>query len=511
MDSTCFAAYAQIVQRAFGIQLPPEKKALLESRLFKLFQRGEDLPVHDAEGFLRWLRQDKTGRARKLLSEAITTHHTYFLREADHFRCFRDTVLPWIEQEARRTKDVRTWCAACSTGEEAYTLEMLLTDYFSLRGTGWETSLLATDLSEEVIAKAARGVYEAEAVGTLPESWQRVYFHPTREGRRQAADSLRQSIVFRPFNLLTPAFPFRRPFHAIFCRNVMIYFDRETRMQLVRKFYDWLVPGGYLFVGHAETVDREMAPFLYVQPSVYRKSPDAASAAAPAGDEVRDLAASGKARVPAGASVLLPSLAERGAARLRKGKKKPVRLIVMGASTGGTEALAAVLTRLAPPLPPIVVVQHIPPGFSELFAGRLERDCRLTAGTARDGEYLEPDHIYIAPGDQHIRVRRMGERLCLATQKGPLVNGHCPSVDVLFQSVEDARLAPYSLGILLTGMGDDGAKGLLAMRQGGAHTIGQDEATSVVYGMPRAAWQNGAVERQLPLPAIAPAVMAICR
>ena len=95
-------------------------------------------------------------------------------------------------------------------------------------------------------------------------------------------EALRQSIVFRPFNLLTHVFPFRKPFHVIFCRNVMIYFDRETRTELVRKFYDWLVPGGYLFVGHAETVDREMAPFLYVQPSVYRKPVDAAHTAVPA-------------------------------------------------------------------------------------------------------------------------------------------------------------------------------------------------------------------------------------
>lgn len=131
MDQACFAAYAQIVQQAFGIQLPPEKKALLESRLFKLFQHEDErLPAscRTATGFLTWLRQDTTGRARKLLSEAITTHHTYFLREEDHFWYFRDVVLPWIAQAAARTQDVRTWCAACSTGEEAYTLAMLLTE-----------------------------------------------------------------------------------------------------------------------------------------------------------------------------------------------------------------------------------------------------------------------------------------------------------------------------------------------------------------------------------------------
>ena len=187
-----------------------------------------------------------------------------------------------------------------------------------------------------------------------------------------------------------------------------------------------------------------------------------------------------------------------------------IKLIAIGASTGGTDAIADVLHRLQPPLPPIVIVQHIPPGFSELFARRLDRDCRLTAHTAREGEYLAPDHIYIAPGDRHVRVRRLGDRICLSVQEGPLVNGHCPSVDVLFQSVADQRLATDSLGVLLTGMGDDGARGLLAMRQGGARTLGQDEVTSVVYGMPRAAWEAGAVERQLPLPAVAAAIAALC-
>lgn len=109
-----------------------------------------------------------------------------------------------------------------------------------------------------------------------------------------------------------------------------------------------------------------------------------------------------------------------------------------------------------------------------------------------------------------MRVRRLGDRICLSVQEGTLVNGHCPSVDVLFQSVADQRLATGSLGVLLTGMGDDGARGLLAMRQGGARTLGQDEATSVVYGMPRAAWEAGAVERQLPLPAVAAAIAALC-
>jgi len=158
MDKATFQGYAAIVAREFGIQLPPAKQALLESRLYRLFCEGGPAAVYgDAAGFLRALRQDRSGKLLKLLAEAITTHHTFFLREADHFRYYRDVVLPWLAQNVR-DGDIRTWCAACSTGQEAYTLAMLLEDFFGLRGGNWEKTLLATDLSQEVLAFAQQGM-----------------------------------------------------------------------------------------------------------------------------------------------------------------------------------------------------------------------------------------------------------------------------------------------------------------------------------------------------------------
>lgn len=185
-----------------------------------------------------------------------------------------------------------------------------------------------------------------------------------------------------------------------------------------------------------------------------------------------------------------------------------IELIAIGASTGGTEALAKVLKALLPPLPPIVIVQHIPPMFSKLFADRLHNECHISVKEAENGDKLEPNCAYVAPGDKQMKVKKFGSAMQLDVNPGPKVNGHCPSVDVLFDSVA-AQVGNRALGVILTGMGSDGAKGLLRMRQQGAPTLGQNEATCVVYGMPRAAYECGAVQKQLPLDGIAPMITTI--
>ena len=185
-----------------------------------------------------------------------------------------------------------------------------------------------------------------------------------------------------------------------------------------------------------------------------------------------------------------------------------IKLIAIGASTGGTDAIADVLHRLQPPLPPIVIVQHIPAYFSRLFAIRLNEECTLPVNEGEDGLILKPSHVYIAPGDYHMAVCRQGGELALHCFHGPKIHSVRPAVDVLFGSVVKV-LGADVLGVLLTGMGKDGADGLLRLRQAGAPTIGQDRETCVVYGMPRIAQENGALLYQLPLPQIGPAIQKI--
>lgn len=173
-------------------------------------------------------------------------------------------------------------------------------------------------------------------------------------------------------------------------------------------------------------------------------------------------------------------------------------IIAIGASTGGTEAIYSVLRTLSPTIPGIVITQHIPPVFSRMFAERLDTQTSLKVKEAETGDYVDQGTVLIAPGDRHMRIKKVGRRYQVECFHGEKVNGHCPSVDVLFNSVA-IEACGHAVGIILTGMGHDGAKGLLAMRCKGSRTIGQDEASSIVYGMPKTAFDIGAVEKQAAL------------
>lgn len=189
--------------------------------------------------------------------------------------------------------------------------------------------------------------------------------------------------------------------------------------------------------------------------------------------------------------------------RLKKTTKK---LIAIGSSTGGTKALEVILPALPSNIPGTVVVQHMPPVFTESFAKRLNTVCRVDVKEAENGDWAQPGQVLIAPGNHHMQVQKKGARYYARIKQGPPVHHHRPSADVLFNSVAEAA-GVNATGIILTGMGSDGAKGLLKMKQEGAHTIGQNEETSVVYGMPKAAKKMGAVAETLALPEIADAIV----
>ncbi|SEQ27753.1 two-component system, chemotaxis family, response regulator CheB [Devosia sp. YR412] len=177
-------------------------------------------------------------------------------------------------------------------------------------------------------------------------------------------------------------------------------------------------------------------------------------------------------------------------------------LIAIGASTGGVEAIRAVLSQMPVDCPPIVIAQHMPPGFTNRFAARLDEICELTVVEAEDRMVLQPGHAYVAKGDYHLRVERSSGQLKTRLTHDELESGHRPSVDVLFESVAKV-VGPMAVGAILTGMGRDGARGLKLMRDAGAYTVGQSQASALVYGMPRVAFEEGAVVEQAPIEAIA--------
>lgn len=191
-------------------------------------------------------------------------------------------------------------------------------------------------------------------------------------------------------------------------------------------------------------------------------------------------------------------------------KETTDKIIAIGASTGGTEAIRIVLETFPANAPGVVIVQHMPPSFTTTFARRLDETCAMQVREAKDGDRLFSGRALVAPGGLQLKVVRSGGEYLVEVGPGDKVSGHCPSVDVMFRSVAACGGA-NAVGVILTGMGADGADGLLEMRRAGATTIGQDEATSVIYGMPRVAWETGAVERQKPLEQIGDHILQCLR
>jgi two-component system chemotaxis response regulator CheB len=203
-----------------------------------------------------------------------------------------------------------------------------------------------------------------------------------------------------------------------------------------------------------------------------------------------------------------PAREERPRQELRAPLNSSEKLVIIGASTGGTEAIKTVLEPLPSNSPAILIAQHMPGGFTRSFAARLDRLCRIQVKEAEDGERILPGHAYVAPGDAHLEVTRSGANYIARLDGGPPVNRHRPSVDVLFRSAA-SQAGRNAVGVLLTGMGKDGAAGLLEMRRAGAATLAQDEASCVVFGMPREAIAIGAAAEVVPLDDVAARVMAL--
>lgn len=255
------------LKNRYGIDMS-RKKEIVNGRLENYVRAGG---WNNYTEYMNSVEADADGRLEKELVNLLTTNHTYFMRESEHFEYLRRVVLPWLKKKEKNRKDLCIWCAASSSGEEPYTLAMLLMDFFGLEHAGWDTQVLATDISTEVLQQAMAGIYTKEQIAPLPDSWRRRFFRalPGKE-QYQATAELKKEVLFRKFNLMEP-FPFKRKMHVIFLRNVMIYFDEKTKKELLRKVYDVMEPGGYLFIGQTETLDRTSVPFQLIQPSIFRK------------------------------------------------------------------------------------------------------------------------------------------------------------------------------------------------------------------------------------------------
>ena len=265
-----FNALRTLIYNRFGINLTDQKKSLLVGRLQKLLrQQG----FANFQNYYDFLVKEPGEKGLSDLINLVSTNYTYFNREKDHFDYFLQTALPTVisslKQQNRR--DLRVWCAGCSTGEEAYTLLILMHECLGQEYSRWDAGILATDISQRVLETAAAGVYPEDRIASLPEAWRRKYFRKVSGNQWGVVDALKKEATFRRFNLMNTQFPFKKPFHIIFCRNVMIYFDQQTRDALVKRFHQSTEPGGYLFIGHSETLGRNQSLYRYLMPAAYQK------------------------------------------------------------------------------------------------------------------------------------------------------------------------------------------------------------------------------------------------
>lgn len=252
----------------YGINLSA-KRVLIQGRLGNMLK---DRGFKNYNDYLDAVMSDTSGAEVTTILNKLTTNHTYFMREPEHYTYLKEVILPYVAANAKNN-EIRIWSAGCSSGEECYTTAMLLNEYFGKDKARWDTRILATDISHSVMDKAKRGIYHEDGMKGLSPEWKNKYFNKTSDGNYEICQAIKNEIIFKPFNLMDPMpNTFKsRPFDLIFCRNVMIYFDQPTKNALVNRFYDVIKPGGYFYIGHAESIPRNETKFEYIKPAIYRR------------------------------------------------------------------------------------------------------------------------------------------------------------------------------------------------------------------------------------------------
>jgi chemotaxis protein methyltransferase CheR len=266
-----FEQISRLVYDHCGIDLRDGKQELVRSRLNKLLHKRDFARFAD---YYRYVVSDTTGQALMELTDAISTNLTSFFREKQHFDFLSDVFLPeLILRKSAESRKIRCWSAGCSSGEEPYTIAITLLESLS-KNTSWDCKILATDISNRVLERASRGIYDAERVESIPPPAKNSYLTKLRKKGTQPAFQvnpiLREMVTFKYLNLME-SWPFKGPLDFIFCRNVMIYFDKPTQQKLIHRFWDMLGKGGILFTGHSESLTGIQHQFRYVQPTIYRK------------------------------------------------------------------------------------------------------------------------------------------------------------------------------------------------------------------------------------------------
>jgi chemotaxis protein methyltransferase CheR len=264
-----FHLISSLVYDKFGINLGEHKRSLVIERLQKVLRQGGFSSFTE---YYYHVVEDVTGHALLTLIDRISTNHTFFFRESDHFDELTTRVIPeTLSKQLPGRRSLRLWSAGCSSGEEPYTIAMIICNFMGQKMSALDAGVLATDISVTALEKASQGVYSDAEMTHVEPDVRRRYFMQLGEGRWSVKQCLKDLVLFRRLNLMRQSYPFKGKFHGIFCRNVMIYFDAPTRKALLERYHNYLEPGGYLFVGHSESLERSNGLFKYISPALYQK------------------------------------------------------------------------------------------------------------------------------------------------------------------------------------------------------------------------------------------------
>lgn len=267
MKETEFVKVSNYVKLNFGIDLS-KKESLIRSRMENFLVENR---YNSLSEFYNHMISDKTGMSVSTLINKLSTNHTFFFREIAHFNFLKEEILPYLKQKEMNTKDLRLWSAGCSSGEEAYTIAMIINEFFGNGKHMWDTKILATDISDRALDKAKLGEYKKQQLTNVSNYFKNKYFNKSGIEDFKLKKDIMDEVIFRRFNFMNDFFPFNKKFHVIFCRNVMIYFDEKTKEELINKLYESTEPGGYLFIGHSESINKNNTKYKYISPSIYRK------------------------------------------------------------------------------------------------------------------------------------------------------------------------------------------------------------------------------------------------
>jgi chemotaxis protein methyltransferase CheR len=271
-----FKLISELVYEKFGINLSDKKKALVSGRLNKLIKK---LGFTNFSDYYEAVINDNSGNSLLYMIDKISTNHSFFFRESDHFDFLKAVVLPEIFKELREKNlyALRIWSAGCAAGEEAYSISMIMDEFFSFERMKWDIGILATDISLSALKQAEEGLYQQEKIKMVPKHFIKKYLNRLKTDHSEDLNlysvnpKIKEMVLFKRLNLMRESYPFKGKFHIIFCRNVMIYFDQETRRELIARLHRYMHEGAYLFIGHSESLGRDNSLYQYIQPAVYRK------------------------------------------------------------------------------------------------------------------------------------------------------------------------------------------------------------------------------------------------